>query len=127
MVEHAAHPVLLDGADFLGAEVGEHLVENAYQDLVFPRDAHRQLIAIGGFAADVETVELELTQAPDTGGEVADHGVHFVGGQGLQRRADIGHGHQVQVRVVGAQQFVRGVVFHHRYLEAVQFLSLIHI
>lgn len=107
MIEHTAHPALLDRADFVRAEIGQDLIENAYQDLAVPRHAHGQLVAVGRLAADVEAFELELAQAPDTGGKVADHGIDLVGGQGLQGRADVRHGHQVQVRVMGAQQLVR--------------------
>ena len=81
------------------------------------------MVAVGRFAADVQAVELELAQAPDAGGEVADHGIHFIGGQGLQRRTDVGQGDQIQVRMVGAEQFMGGVVLHHGNFQPVQILE----
>ena len=120
MIEDVADPMLLDGADFIRGHVRQDFVQDADQHLVVPGHAHGQLIAIGGFAADVEPVELELAQAPDAGGEIADYGVHFIGGQRLQRRADIGHRHQIQVGMVGAQQFMGRVVFHHGDFQPVQ-------
>ena len=61
-----------------------------------------------------------MAQAPDTGGEIADHCIYFIGGQGLQRRADIWHGDQVEIGMMGAQQLMGGVVFHHGNLQAVE-------
>jgi hypothetical protein len=123
VINDIANPVLLDLVNFAGAEVGEHFIQNANQQFVLSRHAHCQLVAIGRFATDIQAVELELAQAPDAGGEVADDGVHLIGGQGLQRRADIGHRHQVQVGMVGAQQFVGGIVLHHGDLQAIQVLE----
>ncbi|MNO67568.1 hypothetical protein D3C76_583750 [compost metagenome] len=83
MIKDVADPVLLNAADFIRAHVSKDFVENSHQYLVVAGDGHCQLVAIWGFAADVQTVELELAQAPDAGGEVADDGVHFVGRQRL--------------------------------------------
>jgi len=85
MIEDVADPVLLNLLDFVRGHVRQDFIQNADQYLVVPGHAHRQLIAIGGFAAYVEPVELELTQAPDAGGEIADHRIHFIGSQRLQR------------------------------------------
>ncbi|MCY1421316.1 hypothetical protein D9M71_369670 [compost metagenome] len=84
MIENVAHPVLLDRADFSRRHVGQDFIQDADQHLVVPWYAHGQLIAVGGFAADIQPVELELAQTPDAGGEIAYHGVHFIGGQRLQ-------------------------------------------
>ncbi|MNY50833.1 hypothetical protein D3C86_1863740 [compost metagenome] len=103
VVEYLADPALLDVAYFTGGHVGKNLVEDAYQYFLLVRHGHRQLVAVRRLARYIQAIELELAQAPDARGEVADHGVDLVCGQGLQRRTDIGHGHQVEVRVVGAQ------------------------
>ncbi|MNG93823.1 hypothetical protein D3C79_528050 [compost metagenome] len=123
LIDHITYPALLDVADLRRTHVGHDLVENTDQDFLVPWCSHRQLIAVGGFAADIEPFELELAQGPDAGGEIADHGVHFVDGQCLQGRADIGHGHQVEVWVVDAQQLVGRVVLDHGDLQAVQVLD----
>lgn len=60
---------------------------------------------------------------PDAGSEVADDGIYLIGGQGLQRGAYIGQCDQVEVRVVGAQQLVGGVVLDHSDFQAVQVLQ----
>ena len=120
MIEDVTDPMFLDGADFCRRHVCQDFVQDADQNLVVTRYAHCQLIAIGRHAADIEPVELELTQAPDAGSEIADHRVHFIGRQSLQGRTDVGHSHQVQVGVVGTQQFMGRVVFHHGDFQAVQ-------
>ncbi|MNN20327.1 hypothetical protein D3C81_1336030 [compost metagenome] len=120
VIEDIADPALLDLADFAGAHVGHDFVEDADQDLLLPRYRHGQLVAVVGFTADIQTVEFELAQAPDARCEVADHRVDFIGGQCLQGRADVGQGHQVQVRVMGAQQFMRRIVLHHGNLQPVE-------
>ena len=89
-VEHAADPGLLQRLDFVGAEFGEQLVENADQHALTTWRGHGQLVAVGRFAADVQAVQLELAQAPDAGCEVADHGVGLIGGQRLQGRGYAG-------------------------------------
>ncbi|MND91685.1 hypothetical protein D3C80_838200 [compost metagenome] len=120
MIEDVTDPMLLNGADFSRAHVRQDFVENADQHLVVAGYTHGQLIAIGRFTADIQPIELELAQAPDAGSQIAYHCVYFVDGQRLQRRTDVGHRHKVQVRMVGAQQFVGGVVFHHGDFQAVQ-------
>ncbi|MNI31062.1 hypothetical protein D3C73_849320 [compost metagenome] len=102
MIEDVADPMFLNGADFGWGHVRQDFIQDADQHFVVPGHAHGQLIAVRGFAADVQSVELELAQAPDAGSEIADHGVHLIGRQRLQSRADIVHGHQIQVGVVGA-------------------------
>ncbi|MNJ68597.1 hypothetical protein D3C77_648590 [compost metagenome] len=84
MIQHLAYPALLNVADFAGAHVGHDFVEDADEDLLFPRNCHCQLVAVGGLTADVQAFQLELTQTPDTRCEVADHGVDFIDGQCLQ-------------------------------------------
>ncbi|MNP65399.1 hypothetical protein D3C76_1609860 [compost metagenome] len=83
MIQNITDPALLNLADFTGAHVGHDLVENANQDLLLPWHSHSQLVAVGGFTADIQTVELELAQAPDTRSKVANHRINFVGSQRL--------------------------------------------
>ncbi|MNJ03842.1 hypothetical protein D3C73_1643310 [compost metagenome] len=66
MIEDVAYPVFLDGADFAWGHVGQHFIQYADQYGVVARYRHRQLVAIGRFAADVEAFKLELAKAPDT-------------------------------------------------------------
>eukprot|EP00659_Diplonema_papillatum_P013428 gene13428-biopygen13468 len=120
VVDDVADPALLDGLGLSRADVGQDFIEDAHQHLVVLGYAHGQLIAVRRFAADVQAFQLELAQAPHAGRQIAHYGVDLVGGQGLQRSADIGHGHQVEVRVVSAQQFMGRVVFHHGHLQPVQ-------
>ena len=80
--------------------------------------------AIRGFPADVQAIELELAQAPYAGSQITHHGIYLVRGQSLQRRADVGQGDDVEVRVLSAQQFVGGVVFNYTHSEAVEFLDI---
>ena len=123
VIKHVADPVLLNLADFSGGHVRQDFVQNAHQYLVVTGYAHRQLIAIRCFAADVQAFEFQLTQAPYTGREITDYGVDFIGRKRLQGRADIGHGDQIQVGMVGAQEFMGRVVFHHGDLQAVQIVK----
>ena len=73
----------------------------------------RELVAYWKDAFDWRAQERLLNAFPHFETGIDDHRVHFIGRQGLQGRTDIGHGHQIEVGVMGAQQFVGRVVFHH--------------
>ncbi|MCY1512921.1 hypothetical protein D9M68_474010 [compost metagenome] len=90
LIEFDSDPGLLQGGDFFGAEFAEQLVEDADQHRLRRRGGHRQLVAVGRLATDVQAFQLELAQAPDAGGEVADEGVGLLGGQRLQGGVDAG-------------------------------------
>ncbi|MND89036.1 hypothetical protein D3C80_810780 [compost metagenome] len=124
VVEYLADPALLDVAYFTGGHVGKNLVEDAYQYFLLVRHGHRQLVAVRRLARYIQAIELELAQAPDARGEVADHGVDLVGGQGLQGRTDVGQRYQVQIGMVGTQQFMGRIVFHHGDFQPVQVLEV---
>ncbi|MCY1406596.1 hypothetical protein D9M71_218670 [compost metagenome] len=124
MVEDLADPALLDITDFAGRHVGQKLVEDAHQDFLLQWRSHGQLVAVGRFARYVQAFELELAQAPDGGGEVANNGIDFVGGQCLQGRTDVGQGHQVEVGVMCTQQLMGCIVFHHGDFQPVELLEV---
>ncbi|MOA19851.1 hypothetical protein D3C78_1402580 [compost metagenome] len=83
MIDDVTDPMLLNGADFGGAHVRQDFVENTDEDCVVAGYGHGQLIAIGGFTADIQPIELELTQAPDAGRQIAHHRIHCTRGQRL--------------------------------------------
>ncbi|MNE48305.1 hypothetical protein D3C80_1427600 [compost metagenome] len=87
-VLQVADPARLQGGRFFAADVGEQLVENPAEDRLAVRRGHGQLVAIGRFATDEQAFQLELAQAPDAGGEVADQGVGLAGGECLQGGMD---------------------------------------
>jgi len=116
--------VLLNALGFTGADIGQYFVQQPQQDGLVFRYGHGQLKAIRGFAADVQAIKFELAQAPYTGSQITHHRIYLVCGQGLQRRADVGQGDDVEVGVLGAQQLVRGVVLDHANPQAVEFLDV---
>ena len=99
-------------------------LSSADQHALATRGGHGQLIAIERLAADIDAVELELAQAPDAGGKIADHGIDLVGRQRLQGGGDVAQRQQVEIGVLLAQQLVRCVVGHHGNLQTVPLIEL---
>ena len=91
------------------------------------RNGHRQLIAIRRLTAYVDAPKLELTHAPDAGRQIAHDGIYLVRGQGLKGGADVGQRDQVQIRVMGAQEFVRCIVIDDGNFKAVKLLQVVRV